>query len=321
VAPGSKVDGRERILSLLLALLYTERPLTIEELRTSVPGYEAIAEFESFRRQFERDKQVLVNLGVTIDKVTGDPDQGQVGYQVDRKRYYLDVPPLTTDELAALRIAITLIDAGDHGVDALLRLGGLEPPERAGDTAAALPASPGPVAEVPMAEGIGVLFDAVVNNRSVEFTYPKGGTRRVHPLRMDLVGDHWMLTTHDLDQRARRVFRVDKIIAITSVGANQSFRRDPDEVVPKPAIPLYFEVDEPIEAIVHVNADQAASAVRQAGQRASVAWNDDGSVVLGIPTTNRAALRWFVLEWLEHAELLGPPELRDDLVAWLEELA
>ena len=35
------------------------------------------------------------------------------------------------------------------------------------------------------------------------------------------------------------------------------------------------------------------------------------------PVTNRAAFRSFVLSFLEHAEILDPPELRDDLVAWL----
>ena len=43
----------------------------------------------------------------------------------------------------------------------------------------------------------------------------------------------------------------------------------------------------------------------------------DGSVVVELPVTNRAAFRSFVLSFLEHAEILDPPELRDDLVAWL----
>ena len=43
----------------------------------------------------------------------------------------------------------------------------------------------------------------------------------------------------------------------------------------------------------------------------------DGSVVVELPVTNRAAFRSFVLSFLDHAEVLEPPELRDDLVAWL----
>ena len=32
---------------------------------------------------------------------------------------------------------------------------------------------------------------------------------------------------------------------------------------------------------------------------------------------NRDAFRTWVLDLLDHAEVLGPPELRDDIVEWL----
>ena len=48
---------------------------------------------------------------------------------------------------------------------------------------------------------------------------------------------------------------------------------------------------------------------------------NDGSVVLELPVTNRDAFRSFVLGFLDHAEVMGPPELRDDMVAWLELVA
>ena len=37
--------------------------------------------------------------------------------------------------------------------------------------------------------------------------------------------------------------------------------------------------------------------------------------------TNRAAFRTFVLGFLEHAEVLEPPEMRADVVTWLERVA
>ena len=46
----------------------------------------------------------------------------------------------------------------------------------------------------------------------------------------------------------------------------------------------------------------------------------DGSVVLAVRVTNRDAFRSFVLGFLDHAEVLGPAELRADLVEWLEAL-
>jgi predicted DNA-binding transcriptional regulator YafY len=37
--------------------------------------------------------------------------------------------------------------------------------------------------------------------------------------------------------------------------------------------------------------------------------------------TSRYGFRSFLLTFLEHAEVLGPPELRDDVVTWLEAIA
>jgi predicted DNA-binding transcriptional regulator YafY len=36
-----------------------------------------------------------------------------------------------------------------------------------------------------------------------------------------------------------------------------------------------------------------------------------------LTVSNRDAFRSFVLGFLEHAEVLSPPELRDDMVRWL----
>ncbi len=47
---------------------------------------------------------------------------------------------------------------------------------------------------------------------------------------------------------------------------------------------------------------------------------DDGSVVLELEVTSRSGFRSFLLSFLEHAEVLGPPELRTDVIAWLEAL-
>jgi predicted DNA-binding transcriptional regulator YafY len=57
------------------------------------------------------------------------------------------------------------------------------------------------------------------------------------------------------------------------------------------------------------------------GEEAVADRRDDGSVELVLPVSNPLAFRSFALTFLEHAEVLGPPELRDDLVGWLESLA
>jgi predicted DNA-binding transcriptional regulator YafY len=57
------------------------------------------------------------------------------------------------------------------------------------------------------------------------------------------------------------------------------------------------------------------------GEDAVVEQRDDGSVVVALAVVNRDAFRAFVLDLLDHAEVLAPPELRAELVTWLTQLA
>ncbi len=65
----------------------------------------------------------------------------------------------------------------------------------------------------------------------------------------------------------------------------------------------------------HTRADWV---VEQLGEEAVRERRDDGAVVVELAVVNREAFRTFVLDLLEHAEVLGPDDLRADMVAWLE---
>jgi predicted DNA-binding transcriptional regulator YafY len=71
----------------------------------------------------------------------------------------------------------------------------------------------------------------------------------------------------------------------------------------------------PRQARVLVDADQAAWAVHTIGPAALE--HPDGSIELELTVTNEAAFRSFVCGFLDHAEVLAPPDLRDDLIDWL----
>ena len=74
-------------------------------------------------------------------------------------------------------------------------------------------------------------------------------------------------------------------------------------------------------ARVLVDGSQAGAVVEQVGSEAVVERRDHGSVVLELPVTNTAAFRSFVLGLLDAAEVLGPPELRAEMIDWLESVA
>jgi hypothetical protein len=72
---------------------------------------------------------------------------------------------------------------------------------------------------------------------------------------------------------------------------------------------------------VLIDGQQAGLAEHHLGRDAVIESRDDGSMVFEVAVTNWPAFRSFVLSFLEHAELLAPVELRDQLVAWLRALA
>jgi predicted DNA-binding transcriptional regulator YafY len=301
-------------MSLVLTLLKTERPLTAEELWEQVTGYTRIENQVAFRQAFERDKKVLRAQGLPLVVQTVYPDGVAVdGYRIDRKKYYLNIAPMEADELAALRLATSMFRIGDG--EAGDWIGQRDERVSADGDGAGM----GPLANVEAVDGLNELFSSVADRATVQFTY-SGKDRTLDPLRLDLSGGRWYVTGHDHGHDEIRIYRVDKIEGPVAVGRPGSFVRDPDVVVDGPVPPWQFEVDETVTARILVDAGHADWAIAQTVGQAEIERNDDGSVVLTMEASNHDGLRWFVLELLDHGELLEPKNLRDDLVTWLEAL-
>ena len=304
----SGVSKLERLLNLTAILLDTTRPLTADELRRRVDGYPPSD--AAFRRAFERDKDDLRDLGVPL-RIERAPDRDVDAYRIRPEDYYLPDPGLDPEELAALHLAslaVRLDGLADR--EAIWKLGGLA------EAGVEVPQ----VATLPSDERLGPLFGAITQRQVVEFRY-RGEPRRVDPHRLDFRRGRWYLTGHDHARHDTRNFRLDRVEGpVAVVGRPGSFDRQGAH----PGLRLEawrFGDDEPVEAELLVDAGRAVWARRQLGDDAVAEERPDGSVVFRLPVLNRAAFRSFALDLLEHAEVLGPPELRRDVVAWLEDLA
>ena len=75
-----------------------------------------------------------------------------------------------------------------------------------------------------------------------------------------------------------------------------------------------------IEVVDDCSDDGPEAVVREVGESAVVERRDDGGVVVRVPCTNLPAFRSWVIGLLEHAEVLSPREVRDDLVSWLSSM-
>lgn len=301
----------ERLLNLTAALLTATRPLTAAEIAERVPGYpDAESSRSAFRRSFERDKQSLRDMGVPLVlSVLDGTDPPVEGYRILPEHYQLRDPGLDADELAALHLATMAVRMeGLRGAGAMWKLGG-SPQDASGPPIAHLAATP----------ALGRLFDAVARRSPVSFVY-HDEQRRLDPHRLSYARGHWYLEGWDHLREAERQFRLDRIEGEVEVDEDRTFEPPPSPPAPRPR-PWEMGEESPVLALVRIDPDQAGWAVDQLGSDRVHARLDDGTVEIELPVTNREAFRSFVLGFLEHAEVLGPPELREDLIDWLEVMA
>jgi predicted DNA-binding transcriptional regulator YafY len=301
-----------RLLNVVALLSETRRPVSARELRARVDA-DYPDDDNLFRRQFERDKKELRDLGIelVVEEIpdTNPPEQG---YRVARDQYGLRLPDLAADEVAALQLAVSLVrlDGLDGGAG-LLKLG-----------AGAVRAGGEGIAALPTPPQLGPLFIAVAERRVATFDYKQAGeTRRVEPYRLDLARGRWYLLGHDRDRAGERWFRLDRIVGAPDLGPPRAFEVPATDGSGSVPDPWQIGDAEPVTARVAVDAAAAPLARSVAAQATVVAEDDDGGVVLELPVSHPDGFRSFVLGLGEHAEVLAPVELRADIVAWLEAIA
>ena len=302
-------DRLERLLNLTAALLDATVPLSIDDIRERVPGYPEDAG-ETFRRAFERDKDSLRTMGIPVrtEDIPG-ADPPVPGYRIRRDEYALSDPGLEPDELAALNLAVATVqvDGLSHG-DAIRKLGGTEDTDE-----------DGPDVELPSMPNLGPLFGAAATASVVRFRH-NDKDRVVDPYRLSFQRGRWYLDGRDHESREPRSYRLDRIQSDVEVGPPNGFERRPLSgrgMLP----PWEMGGEAPIAAMVRVDAEQAPFACDTVGHEHVVTQHDDGSVDILLTVSNRDAFRSFVLGFLDHAEVVSPKELREDMVAWLQQVA
>jgi predicted DNA-binding transcriptional regulator YafY len=309
------VDRFERLTNLVAQLLATGRPLRLDEITERVPGYPP--EGESRRRQFERDKETLRELGVPVATLQVDGLGGPMesAYRIETAEYYLPDLGLEPDEVAALVAAVAAVRLeAATAREAAWKLGG-RPLD--GESAP-------PLAALPVVDGLPRLFEAYRRRAVATFRY-RGEERRLEPWAIVFRRGHWYAVGLDRLRDARRSFRVDRIAGPVEVGPAGAFERpagfDPGEVLADE--PWRLGDDAAVEARVLVDADQAPWVRGQLGEDVDrvedAPEHGDGAVVVRLAVTNRDAFRSFVLGLLDHAEVLDPPELRAEIVGWLDQ--
>lgn len=313
-------DRLERLANLVTYLLDEGgrggRGATYADIVSGVPGYPEGA--DARRRAFERDKKLIRDEDIPLVEHDGR-------YRIPADEYYLPDLRLSEDEQLALQLAVAAVPlgaGGDGGGSALQKLtigSGFDYDARAAATTA--------VADLDEHPLLPILHSAIRQRATVTFTHGTHGTRRmVEPAMLRFREGHWYLFGYDRLRGAARNFRVDRMEGEVEVGEAGGFEwragGSSEGAMPKePWLLGDPDTDERVDAVVRVDAVLAEKAVADAGVSGTVERHPDGSVTLTMPVVHREAFRSWVLGLLDHAEVLGPPVLRDEIVAWLRAVA
>jgi proteasome accessory factor B len=304
----------ERMTNLLALLLETKAPLTLQQITGELAG-QYPANTAALRGAFERDKSVLREIGVPIDQeVLGGAQAGQTAYRIDRRRYELTDLALDDDERRALQLAVAAVRSDESwGSEGLLKLGaGGERPSRL------------VAATVPTFEALPLLREAVASRSTVGFAY-REQTRALDPYGLLLRDGYWYVIGHDHQHKQVRTYRVDRIAGAVSVGAPNAFERPTDfdirAVFPSDPKLLGEPEHEVNRAVVRIDALRAPLVAGEVGEAAVIRRLADGAIDVEVPCVNRDAFRSWLLGLTDHAVVLRPADLRDEVVAWLTALA
>ena len=314
-APSAAQVKTERLLNLVLVLLYTRRPLAKAQIRLLVPQYGQSASTEAFERMFERDKDELRELGIPL--VTEDIDplhEDEPGYRIHQREYALPDIDFEPDELAVLGLASrTWAQASLAGPAAQalrkLRAAGVER-----DVDALIGIEPRLRTTEPAFDAV---KDGVVRRVPLRFAYrrPEASEtedRLVQPWSLMSWHGRWYLTAFDVDRQAPRVFRLSRIVdAVRTAGRPGSFEVPEDHEPRLMVQSRATSATQPSPAVVRVRRGAGHSLRRHARTVGEV---DDGWDLVDLDYQDLDAFAEELAGYGADVVVEQPPELVDAVV-------
>ena len=316
-----------RQLSLISYLMAERRPVTAQEIRRDVEGYSAMNE-DAFARRFYADRSELEALRIFLS--VEKPVDGlveQETYSLAPENFHLPPIEFTDQELAALRTALQLLD-GEFAYAEPLRIAlqqiswgrpsPLTSPEQHG-VALGITGSAG---GHELSQRLAKIETAIFRRKTIVFDYftmERGdvGTRRVDPYHLLFQSGQFYLVGYSHERKAIRVFRLSRIQGKVGYAtkAEHDFQRpgDFDPRVYANRIDWQFG-DSMGTAEVWIGRRIAWQIERHFGRYGEMhATEEDGDRVFVTPYANARQLIAWVLGLGEHARIVGPPELADEL--------
>lgn len=305
--PGRDQRGpMERLVRIAAALQHKSKLGVDGEELARIAGFDGDYKMDQLKRELAH----LERQGWQIENLA--PPGENARYRMTTVDNRLRVK-LTPGQQAALRRAVLMANRDD-----LVRRLGLPDSSRPSDVTAPPTAQVAAAGEVP--EALSLVVDAVRGHCLLSFGY-KGTARVVHPESVRSQNGVWYLRgveDADLAESVVKTFVVGRMVEVRA-GARGS-AETLVSVRHSGLHPMTWEIDPPVDVVLWAEADFEPDVRRWLGHPDAVELVADG-VNLTYRVTNRAALRARINELGRRVRVVGPPEIRDEVIAGLADAA
>jgi len=310
----------ERLIDLVALLLEARRPLTFDDIRGLIPAYQQ-QDVSSAKRMFERDKDILREVGIPVDLDATDAWEVEQGYRIRKDQYYLPEVAFTAEEVWALFVAAHTPGESGEAEQAFQKLS-------AGTETNVLTAmadrTPAPGVD-PSGPHLGAIADALARRRAIRFRYRptqgKPGRREVDPYALVFRSGHWYLVGRDRGREEVRSFRLSRLLSpVKEAGEASAPPEGFDAARQLEAGP--WGLGRPAErARVAFSPKVAWWAVPDVPGAEVLRTRRDGWVEVDVPASQTDSFVSWVLSFGPDARVYSPRPIRDEVVARLETMA
>lgn len=300
----AKNDKFPRLFNLVMLLLDTRKPLSLDEIARRIGGF---PDSPSARHQaFERAKKELRELGIPI--ITHQiPGEEQYGYTIDQSEMIIPDLRFNDQEASALAAASALVSfGGGERESALEKLGcvvsGIDPT----------------VAKIPSQPTLFRLFEAMGSGRVVRFDY------RLKRRTLDIYGisfrwGNWYLLGNERESGEIKTFLIDRLESEAEILDVEGLEKPADFDISSRLPKNRWEIGgEQLDARVHVHPDITPMASFELGEQNVVSRMSDGSAVLAIRLADRASFFDWLLGYGTRARLIAPDSVVEEFIGYLE---
>ncbi len=301
-----KLNQLERATDLFLLLKHSNKPLSLREIAQSIRLY---ADYEhqiyACRKQIDRDKALLHSQGIEIESIRIENDD-QVGYRLIDKSPSTFFNQLTKVEREALAKASVMLEVGyidnpeaDVGLDPfkVMRL-------------------------LSLSQNLVKFHRILREKRRISFKY-RGEERLADPGGLIFKNGSWYLAAYDVNKEDTRIFKLDRIEGdATEYDAESALQYSKVKLNEEAQSFSMIEQAKDTE-IVKVCLDFSKYLeIEELGlSKFKAEVLDNGKVLLEIPITSRSMFLSWLFNFIDHAEVLEPLEIRESVVEWLEAMA